>query len=191
MSKINELIDNLRYYLWWRPVSAYKTVRCWWNTNGKNPWHWKMVWYAMFHHYGWDYEYMFNMLYYQIQKSKWYFENACWVLSKKDIEEKTKYQKLALRMLDIILHEERLYDFVDIPGADENTPFYERTKYVCTVYVNMRTKERFAVKCIDLKTGKTEYSTECFNNMPHELYIEKAKRILYRIMEEHCEEWWD
>ena len=63
MNKINELIDNLRYYLWWRPVSAYKTVRCWWNTNGKNSWHWKMVWYAMFHHYGWDYEYMFNMLY--------------------------------------------------------------------------------------------------------------------------------
>lgn len=186
-----ELFENIKYYLYYMPKHIYKSIRHWVNVNARNPWHWKMVWFALFHHYPWDYEYMQELLYYQIQKSRWYFVHVCDYISDEDKAYIVKYQTLAIRMLDIILEHDKLYDFVDIEGADESLPFYQRIRHVCLVNVNMKNKDRFAVRCINPITLKESYSTEHYEEYPEELYKEKAKHILNKILENRSEMWCD
>lgn len=191
MSEILKRIkDEIVYYVWYNPVHIYKEIKCWFLENAMNPWHWKMIWYAMFHHYGWDDCYMYKMLWYQIQKSRYYFKHRCFVLGPKELSDILKYQTLAIRMLDIILEHDDLFDFIEDETVDKSEPYYMRLKYVCKVKVNMKTRDRYKVKSCD-SNGRIVYSSDYADLYPHELYKEKARKLLLCILDKYMAEWTD
>lgn len=84
-------------------------------------------------------------------------------------------------MLEIIRDDSNLWDWD-----------FENKKYICKVYANMRTKDKYAYRSLDFDNpGKIIRSTNSFDIEPHELYIQKAKYIYCRIIKEHADDWWD
>lgn len=196
--------DYIVWYLWDKPKDIYKTIRHWWWCNGSNPWHWKMVWYDMFHHYGWDNSFMYEHLYREINKTKYYFEKKCCILSEESIAERVRWMNIALSLLEIITEKRNLFEMVADEGTDGmaeteklDNGCYRLVKtnvhYVSLVKVNMKNKDRFPQRCYDWNTNKVSFSTDCYrpNESDDELYKRKAQVLLLRILQDYATDWWD
>lgn len=174
---ISNIWDEIKYYVYWIPIDKYKTIRHWWICNGTNPYHWKLIWYTIFHQYGWDNSFNWEVLRLCILKSRYYFQHHQYI-SQEHIDYTIRWQTTAINLLDIILEKKNLWD-------------YEYTYYKCLVNVNMRNMDRFAYRGVDYETGKIYKTTKCYELEPHELYKEKARKLLLRILDEHSIHWWD
>jgi len=104
------------------------------------------------------------------------------------VEKVIRDMNIAVGLLDIMLGNKDLFHFDGdllfnkIEGKDEyevvkSTDF----KYVSDINVNLRNIDRFIPK----------ERQKIYLDMPHELYIEKAKVLYYKIRLEHTDEWWD
>lgn len=181
--------DNIFWYIYDKPKDWYKTVRCWFYIDALNPYTWKLVWYNIFHNRPWDMCYTYELLSLQINKSLYYFQNRATFLSSLHRESIIKWQKIALSLLDILNNEYKLYDMVP---EDENADAWDKHTYKCLINVNTKNAERFAERGVDYEhPTKTIKCWEYMLNQPHELYIVKARHLLYRILNEYSGEWWD
>ena len=169
------LWDDLVYYTIYKPMEIYRSIKHWWKCNGQNPYHWKLVWYCMFHHYSWDNSFNWQITKLYIQKSRKYFETHRYA-SERRVADIIKWQTICINLLDIILENREIWDW------DDNG-------YKCLVKVNMRNTTRFAYRCTDYRTGKIVMSIASYELEPHELYMAKARRLLLRILDEKSDEW--
>lgn len=172
------------YIVWYlrdKPKDIYKTIRHWWRCNGQNPYHWKLIWYTAFHHYGWDNDFNWQVLRLCILKSKYYFERHQYI-SDMHLSRILMWQQIALGLLDIILERREMWEM----HSDEAIPFYE-----CLIYVNQKNRNRFLATGVDYETGKIVSGVQIYIREPHELYKAKARKLLTRILDEYATEWWD
>lgn len=172
------------YIVWYlrdKPKDVYKTIRHWWKCNGQNPYHWKLIWYAAFHHYGWDNSFNWEILQLCIKKSHYYFERHRYI-SDMHLSRILMWQKIAIGLLDIILEKREMWTM----NCEEPHPYYQ-----CLVYVNQKNIERFKATGVDYQSGKIITGIEQFKREPHELYKEKARQLLLAILDRYSTEWWD
>lgn len=92
------------------------------------------------------------------------------------------WQKIAIGLLDIILEKREMWEM----RYDEAQPYY-----VCLIYVNQRNRNRFTATGVDYESGKIVSGVQLYIKEPHELYKEKAKKLLVRILDNNADEWWD
>lgn len=186
------------YIVWYfvdKPKDIYKTIRHWWRCNGCNPYHWKMLWFTMFHHYGWDNSFCWELLRFHIQKSNYYFSRNLGLISEKHRSHILMWQRIAIGLLNIILEKRKLWEItkredtkIDLDGDVLGGLEYD---YKCLVYVNTRNLHRFGTWYTDYETGEITKNNKYMENEPHELYIEKARQLLLKIMDRYANSWWD
>lgn len=171
------------WYLRDKPKDIYKTIRHWWYCNGKNPYHWKLVYYSMFHHYGWNNSFNWEVIRLCILKSKYYFErNTHTFISLGHLNQILRWQQIAINLLDIILEKREMWKMI---GDGEIS------QYKCLIYVNQKNIKRFAVQVTNFETGEIYQITKYLETEPHELYREKAKKLLLRLLDTYANDWWD
>lgn len=180
--KLKHFLDwYIVYYLRDVPAGIYKTVRHWWRCNGQNPYHWHLAWYAFFHHYGWDHSFFdWKLLQISIKKSRYYFERHRYI-SHEHLRRIAMWQEIAISLTEIILEERKLWD---MHWTDNEL------KYKCLVNVNMKNMNRFPVSGVDYETGRIISSINMYRDS-HELYKEKARQLLLKILDRYATEWWD
>lgn len=203
-NKVCEWIDNnVIWYLWDKPKSAYKSVRHWFHCNF-NKYHWRLVKQA-FVSYPWDGQFLLDLEERQIDKQiHWFVHHQLMV------DEQYNEIKRSLRWAKHCIHamnNETDYFHYDgeiksIPQIrDENGKFvdgeigmdaeYYRLDSDNVVYnydgpyLNKRNARRF----LDKRLIESEYFKK--GNMDHEYYIKKAQHLYYKIRERYTQLWWD
>ena len=121
--------------------------------------------------------YIYELLQIQIKKSNYYFKNVKTYIDKDHKNLIIKWQNIAINLLDIILDKKELYT--------------EDIQYNCLINVNTKNVKRFAVNGYDFTINKIIPCYKYMEEYPHELYIEKARRLLFKILNLHSSEWWD
>lgn len=155
-------------------IKFYNHFKSWYNVNGRNPYYWKLIWFSIFEAKPWD---IYELLQIQIKKSNYYFKNVKTYIDKDHKNLIIKWQNIAINLLDVILDKKELYT-VDI-------------QYNCLVNVNTKNVKRFAVNGYDFAINKIIPCYKYMEEYPHELYIEKARRLLFKILNLHSSKWWD
>lgn len=105
-------------------------------------------------------------------------DKSCWCYE--GIENDIRYMKLAISLLDIVLHEERYFHFIHYDVDDKGN--VKPPKYVSDVKVNYRNADRFMNE------------TEIKHYEPvqgHDLYIQKARYLYHKIRYEKELLWWN
>lgn len=170
--------DDLVWYIYYKPMSAYKTVRHWIYTCGRYKSHWQFANDAMFHNYPWDFSYFYEIQYAWIKKSYDYFKTHSWCSEEKN-NRVLKYQKICLGLLEIILDKREFWSY-DL----------EEKKVVMHVPCNLRNKDRFKSLCFD-QNGRQYLSSENYEKFPDDYYRTKAQYLYFKIINERVSEWWD
>ncbi len=168
-------------------MRCIKKFRRWYNISAKNPWYWKHIWWSMFSSQPCDNHYIFESLYYQIQYSRWYFSNNKIYISQNHVDRILYWQKIAISLLENILQKKELYKI------DYDAVKNRQDPYVCLVNVNTRNSKRFSTIGVDyeIEPNKIHWYHKYMEHEPHELYIQKAKYLLCRILNTYSHEWWD
>lgn len=194
MEKIQEYWDDyVVWYLWDKPKDVYKTIRHWWWVNGSNPWTWKLIWFNLFHNQPWDYYFMWKSLWYQLNKQYYYFSHTkAFTLDDEHRSRILSKIGLCIKLLNPILNDSKLWAMVPKDNVDETDPYYRKVEYKCLINVNTKNAERFAQHGVDINNpAKLVRCWEYFLKEPHELYLEKARQLVLRIISEHSGKWWD
>ena len=99
-----------------------------------------------------------------------YFKHNCKFLDKDTINKITKYQDICISLIDIIAGDKHAYKLLD------------NGKWECLVNINIKNYKRFLKYNID---SLDDYIYK------DDLYIEKARHLLSKILYEKSIEWWD
>lgn len=164
--KIKDKFEDIIYFI----NKLFSTFICWFNLNVKNPYTWKLVYYSIFKTYPFDYAYIYIILKLKIQQSNYYFKHNCKFLDKDTINKITKYQDICISLIDIIGGDKHAYKLLD------------NGKWECLVNVNTKNYKRF------LKYNINSLDDYIYKD---DLYIEKARYLLSKILYEKSIEWWD
>ena len=150
--------------MWYRIKDFYFTIRSWFNYNFFNK-NWHKIRKSVKQARPWDYGYWYDTLYHYFEYQAVYFETfqnfVGW-------ERAVKELRLCRSLLEIMMDKRDLSDYAGIPKMK--------------VYVNTRNADRF------IQYENADYS-KCM--WQEELYIRKAARLFYRILEERSRAWWD
>ena len=150
--------------MWYRVKDFYFTIRSWFKHNFINK-NWHKIRKSVNHARPWDYGYWYDTLYHYLEYQAVYFETfqnfVGW-------ERAVKELRLCRSLLEIMMDKRDLSDYAGIPKMK--------------VYVNTRNADRF------IQYENADYS-KCM--WQEELYIRKAARLFYRILEERSRAWWD
>lgn len=165
-------------------IKFYNHFKSWYNVNGRNPYYWKLIWFSIFEAKPWDMFYIYELLQIQIKKSNYYFKNVKTYINEDHKNLIIKWQNIAINLLDIILDKKELHTV-------DNKLYTEDIQYNCLVNVNTKNVKRFAVNGYDFAINKIIPCYKYMEEYPHELYIEKARRLLFKILNLHSSEWWD
>lgn len=176
--------------LFYRIRDWFGAIQCWLrHCNNRN--HWRMAKRA-FESYPFDYDELLQIERDKLKEMRAYFEKSN-ITMPETYAQMIRYISLAIRMLDIMLHEEKLFDYegemktIELEEKDENgDPYYRLDMsdmvYHCRVKVNMNNLHRFV---------PDERQQGVYRLHPHEFYRLKAKYLYYKIRAYHTEEWWD
>ena len=150
--------------MWYRIRSTYYNIRSWFKRNlfDKN---WHKIRKSVNRAKPWDYGYWYDTLYHYLEYQAAYFEETKIFVG---WEKAVKEIRLAKSLLEIMMEKRDLADYFGIPKMK--------------VYVNTRNANRF------IQYENADYS-KCM--WQEELYIRKATRLFYRILEERSRTWWD
>lgn len=150
--------------MWYRIKDIYYGVRSWFKYNLFNK-NWHKIRKSVKQARPWDYGYWYDTLYHYLEYQAVYFETfqnfVGW-------ERAVKELRLCRSLLEIMMDKRDLSDYTGIPKMK--------------VYVNTRNADRF------IQYENADYS-KCM--WQEELYIRKAARLFYRILEERSRAWWD
>lgn len=169
--KILEFIESQ----WYACQRAYQDLRCWFHHNF-NMSHWNLVKESITS-YPFDYSYFYSIQLVKLRQMYEYFR-------KSDLTESDKIVardiKLAISLLEIFCEYRDLYHYeYSLKDSRWLDVFGRNAKYVCDVKVNTRNINRFDHKKIVVE------------KFPHELYIEKAKTLYFKILKERSQNWWN
>lgn len=118
--------------------------------------------------YPFDFYFIWKLERAKLQEMLHYFENAKIIDNYKPI---IRDIRLALKLLNIVMEEELVFSY-------KNGNLF---KYECLVDVNLRNCKRYFNK----------EDSEFIYRMPHILYLAKAKKLYYKLLEYRIETWWD
>lgn len=150
--------------MWYRIKDFYFSIRSWFKRNlfSKN---WHKIRKSVNRAKPWDYGYWYDTLYHYLEYQAAYFEETQIFVG---WEKAVKEIRLAKSLLEIMMEKRDLANYSGIPKMK--------------VYVNTRNADRF------IQYENADYS-KCM--WQEELYIRKATRLFYRILEERSRTWWD
>lgn len=150
--------------MWYRIKDFYYTLKSWFKHNFFNK-NWHKIRKSVNQARPWDYGYWYDTLYHYLEYQAVYFDTFQHFVG---WERAVKELRLCRSLLEIMMEKRSISDYSGIPKMN--------------VYVNTRNGNRF----IDYE--KADYS-KCM--WQEELYIRKAARLFYRILEEKSRTWWD
>jgi len=173
--------DNILWYVWEKPKSAFKTIRYWFYCNW-NKEHYRLVKRA-FTSYPWDYFYMYELMECQIDKQiRWFEKHKLVENSDTDILRPLKWAKQCIHAMN---NESELYEYDH--NKSENKKTYTGPK------INYRNEERFykEFKSDFRATPTIENLKKYYRDYPEEYYILKCRKILFDILKQYSYRWWD
>ena len=149
--------------MWHRIRSTYYNIRSWFKRNlfDKN---WHNIRKSVNRAKPWDYGYWQDTLYHYFEYQAAYFEKGQIFVG---WEKAVKELRLAKSLLEIMMEKRNLVDYYGTPKMK--------------VYVNTRNASKFIPHNADFTKAIWQ----------EELYIRKATRLFYRILEERSRTWWD
>ena len=150
--------------MWYKTKDTYFSIRSWFKHNFFNK-NWRKIRKSVNQARPWDYGYWYDTLYYYLEYQAAYFEKSQIFVGWEGV---VKEIRLAKSLLEIMMEKRDISDYSRIPKMN--------------VYVNIKNGNRF----IDYKNA--DYS-KCM--WQKELYIRKATKLFYRILEERSRAWWD
>lgn len=168
-----KFIENYFYII----KRFYEDITCWfrYNFNKKK---WNLVKNSITD-YPFDYCYIWNLEKCKLEEILYYFENNCHIENNNDI---IKEIKLALVLLQIIIDDGyTLYSYESNMEIKDNDVIFVPNKYKCNIYVNTNNYYRFV----------NEKYKEFYEKYPHNLYVEKAKYLYYKLLNNKIRNWWD
>lgn len=152
--------------MFWRIKDFYFTIRSWFKHNFFNK-NWHKICKSVNQARPWDYGYWQETMYHYLEYQAVYFEKSRifvgWERAVKEI-------RLAKSLLEIMMEKRDITDYSGTPTPKMN------------IYVNTRNASRF------IQYKDADYSKWIWKA---ELYVKKATRLFYRILEEHSRTWWD
>lgn len=191
MKTLEEIKDDLEFWLVDKPKDLYLTIRHWFYCNW-NMDHFRLV-KAAFMSYPWDHSYLLRLEELQIKKALGWFEKHQTATDEFHIP-KVRSLRIASVLLHRINHPEELYDYVDY-GSDEEMMRDGRPddmdkqlgirpmKYVYNgPRLNRRNMDRFMTK-EELKVIQHFHDDD--------LQVIKCKALYYKIRERYTDIWWD
>ena len=150
--------------MWYRIKDFYYTLRSWFRHNFCNK-NWHKIRKSVNQARPWDYGYWYDTLYHYLEYQAVYFDTFQHFVG---WERAVKELRLCRSLLEIMMEKRSISDYSGIPKMN--------------VYVNTRNGNRF----IDYENA--DYTKLMWQE---ELYIRKAARLFYRILEEKSRTWWD
>ena len=150
--------------MWYRIKGFYYTVRSWFKYNFFNK-NWHKILKSINLARPWDYGYWQETLYHYLEYQADYFEKSQHFVG---WERVVKELRLCKSLLEIMMEKRSISDYSGTPKMN--------------VYVNTRNAGRF------IQREDADYS-KCM--WKEELYIRKATRLFYKILEEKSRNWWD
>jgi hypothetical protein len=179
--KIKDIVENLDYYIVYKPTNLYKRIRSWfWHNWNKD--HWKTVKDSAFNNWPFDHGYLYS------QMENW-FDEAIRYYSRQtpnaNADKILKDLRIAKYLLGVINDKIEIFTYdreVDKSGKVKMT-------YRSLVKVNERNARRFQIE--KWEDGKYALSGKSFYSFPSELYKEKARHLFHKIMLERSFTWWD
>ena len=176
---LQDIWDNIIYYVIDVPKQTYKDIRHWWKTCGKYKQHWKFASYCFFHCYPWDSDYFLKMQYEWLKKSQVYFNDKCYCSEEKLNNEINKYQRKCIGLLETMLN---IRDYWDYDNTNKGV--------IMKIPYNIKNKERFPYRGIDSE-GNEIMATDIYERNPEEYYKYKARYLYFNILRDYSEAWWD
>ena len=149
--------------MWYRIKDFYFTIRSWFKHNFFNK-NWRKIRKSVNQARPWDYGYWYDTLYHYFEYQAVYFETFQNFVG---WERAVKELRLCRSLLEIMMDKRDLSDYAGIPKMK--------------VYVNTRNANRFIPYNADFTKAIWQ----------EELYVRKATRLFYRILEERSRTWWD
>lgn len=150
--------------MWYRIKDFYYTVISWFKYNFFNK-NWHKIRKSVNRARPWDYGYWQETLYHYLEYQADYFEKSQHFVG---WERAVKEIRLCKSLLEIMMEKRSISDYSGTPKMN--------------VYVNTRNAGRF------IQREDADYS-KCM--WKEELYIRKATRLFYKILEEKSRNWWD
>lgn len=150
--------------MWYRIKDFYYTVISWFKYNFFNK-NWHKIRKSVNRARPWDYGYWQETLYHYLEYQADYFEKSQHFVG---WERVVKELRLCKSLLEIMMEKRSISDYSGTPKMN--------------VYVNTRNAGRF------IQREDADYS-KCM--WKEELYIRKATRLFYKILEEKSRNWWD
>lgn len=150
--------------MWYRIKDFYYTVISWFKYNFFNK-NWHKILKSINLARPWDYGYWQETLYHYLEYQADYFEKSQHFVG---WERAVKEIRLCKSLLEIMMEKRSISDYSGTPKMN--------------VYVNTRNAGRF------IQREDADYS-KCM--WKEELYIRKATRLFYKILEEKSRNWWD
>ena len=195
--------DNITWYLYDKPKSAYRSVRHWFYCNF-NKYHWRLLKQA-FVSYPWDGQFILDLEERQIDKQIHWFEHHQSMIGEQYNEIK-RTLKWAKHCIHVMNNESELFHYdgemKTIPvRKDENGKIVddetvkepslyridttEMFYHYDGPYVNKRNASRFLDKMVvESKRFKS-------GEMDHDYYLKKAQHLYYKIRYYYTQIWWD
>lgn len=168
-------------------ITTFRVICNWFRTNF-NKYHWATVKEAIFG-WPWDEGYYFNLTRCKLLEMANYFDRS---RIAKGNERTAEILHLLVNLIDIFMERKDLYDIEwenkgdDLFKKDEETGLTKfnpgKRYYTCKVKVNLNNISRFA---------GDEKEIEIMKEEPHYLYMKKAEKLFWKIMEERVHEFWD
>ena len=151
--------------MWYKTKDTYFSIRSWFKHNFFNK-NWRKIRESVNQARPWDYGYWYDTLYHYLEYQAAYFEKSQIFVGWEGV---VKEIRLAKSLLEIMMEKREI-------------AYYSGLTPKMNVYVNTKNGNRF----INYKDA--DYS-KCM--WQEELYIRKATRLFYRILEERSRAWWD
>lgn len=153
--------------MFYKVQRIYNDVRCWFR-HCFNKHHWKVIKEAILG-YPFDYCYLWELEKAKLVEMQKFFEESNITI---DDPKTAKEINLAIKLLDIMLFEDDLYEFN-----------HRTREYECLVKVNTNNIDRFIFNQCE--------KNFILDKMPHELYVVKAKHLYYELMKNKIRGWWN
>lgn len=150
--------------MWYRIKHFYYRVRSWFKHNLFNK-NWHKIRKSVNHAKPWDYAYWQDTLYHYFEYQAAYFEKGQIFVG---WEKAVKELRLCTSLLEIMMEKRDIADYSRTPKMK--------------IYVNTQNAKRF------IPYEDADYS-KCM--WQEELYMRKATKLFYRILEERSRTWWD
>lgn len=133
--------------------------------------------------FNWDYGFLYELMRYKLIEMKKYFETADYAI--KDYDRINRDINICIKLLDILTDRVKLVEHTgDLTFNDNGNLIENSIEFYPIVYVNQRNILRF------LSSNDTG-TIKMYEKYPEELYMLKARHLLFKILYERIPEWWD